>query len=269
VPVTGGGTHLDERPYDLRDAVCLPTDGPRAMLPGARGPLPHACPLNPLVRLPVRNPESPPMRRPSAMVPGTSGPHTCWPYILDFEDEMLRVSQGWWFAMTNDLTASRRVARAIERERPHRALLKVVNPVFAALLRSPLHGLLDATFRPRLLVLDITGRKTGRRYRVVVGCHESDGVVSVFTSMPWRVNTRGGADVAVTYDGRTSRARAVLVEDPDEVADAYGAEIQRIGWKAAQRQLGMKINVRRAPTRAELVEAASREHLSLIRLQPG
>jgi hypothetical protein len=169
--------------------------------------------------------------------------------------------------MARKLTASHRIAPAIEHQPPHRSLLAVVNPVFAALLRSPLHGLLDAAFRPQLLVLDITGRRTGRQYRVVVGRHQIGGALVVFTAMPWRLNARGGADVDVTYNGRMTRAHAVLVEDPDRVADAYAAEIQRIGWKAAQRQLGIRINVRRTPTHAELVEAVGRAHLALIRLE--
>ncbi len=44
-----------------------------------------------------------------------------------------------------------------------------------------------------------------------------------------------GAEVQVTHGGKTSRAHAVLVEDPHEVADAYAAMIQRLGWNAAQR----------------------------------
>jgi hypothetical protein len=158
---------------------------------------------------------------------------------------------------------------AVEGPRLHTALLKVANPVFAAVLRSPLHRFLDATFRPPIQVLTITGRKTGQRYTIVVGRHEINGDPVIFTSMPWRMNARGGADVQVTYHGKTAPARAVLVEDPDEVADAYAAVIGRLGWQAAQRQLGMKINVGRAPTHAELAQAVSHEHLSLIRLQPA
>jgi hypothetical protein len=168
----------------------------------------------------------------------------------------------------SNLAVDEQAGPAVEGPRLHTALLKVANPVFAAALRSPLHRLVDAAFRPRIQVLHVTGRKTGRRYTIVVGHHEIDGASVVFTSMPWRVNVRGGADVLVTYQGRIWRAHAVLVEDPDEVADAYTAMIQRLGWKAAQRQLGMKINLGRAPTHAELVQAVRREHLSLISLHP-
>jgi hypothetical protein len=163
-------------------------------------------------------------------------------------------------------SSAKQSAPAVEREPLHTGLLKVVNPVFAAVLRSPAHRLLDF-FRPRLLVLRITGRRTGRRYTVVVGRQEIDGRLSIVTSAPWRANLRGGADVEVTDAGRTFLARAVLVEDADEVADAYATAIDRVGWKAARRQIGTRINVGRTPTHAELRDAVHREHLSLIRLE--
>jgi hypothetical protein len=165
--------------------------------------------------------------------------------------------------MTSTIQRARPV---IETEPLHTTLLKITNPVFTVLLQSPLHRLLDVAFRPRLLLLSITGRRTGRRYRIVVARHDLDGRVCVLTSMPWRLNARGGADAEATYDGTTRRVRAVLIEDPDEVADAYAREIRRIGRKAARRQLGVRINVERTPTQAELVDAVTRAHLSIIRL---
>jgi hypothetical protein len=145
------------------------------------------------------------------------------------------------------------------------AAVKVTNPVFATLLRSPLHGAVDKAF----VLLHLTGRKTGRRYSIVVARHELDGVLTVMTNSPWRVNARGGADAEVTSDGRTWRARAELVEDPDAVAAAYRAEIERIGWQRAPRRIGIKLAVDRAPTHEELVDAVHRDHLSLIRLRPA
>jgi hypothetical protein len=167
--------------------------------------------------------------------------------------------------MTSPTTGS---PPAVERQPPHAGLLRVVNPVFARVLRSPAHRLLSG-FRPRLLVLRVVGRRTGRRYTVVVGRHEVDGMLSVFTSAPWRLNLRGGADVEVTDAGRTYAAHAVLVEDTDEVADAYATAPGRIGWKAARRQLGARVNVGRMPTHAELVDAVNNQDLSLIHLGPA
>ncbi len=155
---------------------------------------------------------------------------------------------------------------AVTRRPPPQIVLTVFNPLFSALLRSPAHALVDSSF----LILHVTGRRTGKRYDVVVTRHESDGVLAVLTNSPWRLNTRGGAEVEVTSRGQTRRGHAALVEDADQVTDAYAAEIARYGWKAAQRPLGLKLPGR-APTRDELRAAVVREQLSLIRvtLDPG
>jgi hypothetical protein len=157
--------------------------------------------------------------------------------------------------------------QAVEHAPIHRGLLNAVNPVITAILRSRLHRAL-AGFRPPLMLLTVSGRKTGRRYTIVVGVHDVDGTSTIFTSMPWRVNLRGGADVEILSNGASSTVHAVLVEDPGQVADAYAAVIGRLGWKAAQRQLALKIHVRRTPTHAELVQVVEGAHLSVIRLCP-
>ena len=154
---------------------------------------------------------------------------------------------------------------AVQRQHPPATLIKVINPIFAGLLRSPAHGVLDKAFA----LIHLTGRKTGKRYSIVVARHTVDGVLTVMTNSPWRVNARGGVDAEVTSDGRTWPARAELIEDPEVVADAYAAEIGRLGVKGAQRQLGVKITVDRRPTREELLEAVRRDQLSLIRLSPA
>jgi hypothetical protein len=150
----------------------------------------------------------------------------------------------------------------VRRQEPPAIVLTVMNPIFAGVLRSPLHGVVDKAF----MLLHPTGRKTGRRYSIVVGRHDLDGVPTAMTGAPWRVNAQGGADAEVTSEGRTWRARAELVEDPDTVAGAYAAEIERYGWKGAQRRLGVRFDADRPPTRDEIKDAVQRDHLSLIRL---
>jgi hypothetical protein len=68
------------------------------------------------------------------------------------------------------------------------------------------------------------------------------------------------------------------VEDPDQVADAYAAVIQRLRWQADQRQFDMKISIGRTPTHAELITTGpmslvaictpARDHPRMMRL-PG
>ena len=51
---------------------------------------------------------------------------------------------------------------AVEDARPPKAVLKLVNPIMRALLRSGLHRLASKN----LMLLTLTGRKSGRSYTV-------------------------------------------------------------------------------------------------------
>jgi hypothetical protein len=152
----------------------------------------------------------------------------------------------------------------VKRSVPPSALVKMGNPLARMLLGSPLHGVLDDSF----LVLHLTGRKTGRRYDIPVGYVDMEGWLAVVTVARWRVNLRGGADVEVTLRGCLRPMRALLDEDPASVAVSYQAMIDRIGWKKAQRQLGISLPGERAPTVLELNDAACEYGWSVITLTP-
>ena len=152
----------------------------------------------------------------------------------------------------------------VKRSVPPSALVKMGNPMVRVLLGSPLHGVLDDSF----LVLHLTGRKTGRRYDIPVGYVEMEGKLAVVTIARWRVNLRGGAGVAVTLRGHLRPMHALLEEDPASVAVSYQAMINRIGWKKAQRQLGISLPGERAPTLVELNDAAREYGWSVITLTP-
>jgi hypothetical protein len=64
---------------------------------------------------------------------------------------------------------------AIGRSIPPQRLINLVNPIVRAVLQSPLHRMLDGA----LLVLHITGRKTGRRYTIPVSYVDLDGYLIV------------------------------------------------------------------------------------------
>ena len=152
----------------------------------------------------------------------------------------------------------------VKRSVPPPALVKMGNPLVRMLLGLPLHGVLDDSF----LVLHLTGRQTGRRYHIPVGYVDMEGKLAVVTVAKWRVNLRGGADVEVTLRGRLRAAHARLEEDPAAVAVSYQAMIGRIGWTKAQRQLGIALPAGRAPTLAELNDAAREYGWSVITLTP-
>jgi hypothetical protein len=141
-------------------------------------------------------------------------------------------------------------------------MLRVSNPVMRGLLRSPVGGPL----RRQFMVLRFFGRKTGRRYDIPVVAHRLDGGLYALTGAPWRNNFRGGTDVQVTLDGRVTRMRGQLLDDPETVAPLYVRAIDHFGVKRAQRMLGLKIHTPGTPSSEALAEATRRYHLSAIRL---
>lgn len=152
---------------------------------------------------------------------------------------------------------------AFETSHPPEAVLKVLNPVLRALLRTPLGRRMGT-----LLVLGFTGRKTGRRYEIPLTAHRMRDGLYVLTGAPWRHNFDGGRDVEVTVEGCTAPMRAVSLADSGQIADVYARRIAELGVKNAQRQMGIRINVPRTPTGEEVAEVVSREHLAAIRLEP-
>ncbi len=143
---------------------------------------------------------------------------------------------------------------AVGRSIPPQRLINLMNPLVRIVLQSPLHGALDSA----LLVLHLTGRKSGRRYDIPVSYVDFAGRLIVVTQHKWRVNVRGGIDLEVTHHGRREMMHCDLDEEPASVAKTLHEVIDRIGWKAAQRQFGLKIPGGRTPSSVEL-EATVRE----------
>jgi deazaflavin-dependent oxidoreductase (nitroreductase family) len=142
---------------------------------------------------------------------------------------------------------------------PPKNVVRFVNPVLAALLRSPLHRLVSKN----LMLLTVTGRKTGRTYALPVGRYESpDGTFVLSAGGNWRHNLRGGAAVRVTLDGREHAAHAVLEEDADRTAEVFKTLLDRAGARA----LAVRVNVSHAPTPAEIKPALADRGVAYLKL---
>ena len=94
-----------------------------------------------------------------------------------------------------------------------RRYYRVLNAVMRVLLRSPLHRLRSR----RVLLLEFTGRRSGRRYRMPVSYWEREpGRIVCLTSATWSqwwINL-DEADVVLALRGGTRAGRAALVRDP-------------------------------------------------------
>lgn len=96
------------------------------------------------------------------------------------------------------------------------------NRVPAAILSSPLHGLLSS----KRLVLTFTGRRSGKRYATPVNYLQRGREVLITTDSRWWHNLDGGAPVELRLRGRRLRATAEAVRDDDLVAEALTAVVR-------------------------------------------
>ena len=107
-------------------------------------------------------------------------------------------------------------------------LNRVVNPVLVALLRSPLRGLLSR----HVMLITVTGRRTGRRYAVPVQyVRRSDGVYVVSRrGRRWWRNLEGGGPVMLTNGGQrfTGEGRVLSGAAADTAKAAFaGTALER------------------------------------------
>jgi hypothetical protein len=110
-------------------------------------------------------------------------------------------------------------AGTVQAAHPPEALMRhLVNPVMRTLLRSPL-----ARWTGPLVLLEVVGRRSGRRLRIPVVGHWVDGVLHVSTDGRWTANFQGGATLHVVQHGRRWAARGVLLEDPQATVAALRA----------------------------------------------
>jgi len=107
----------------------------------------------------------------------------------------------------------------METRQPPTALFRIVNPVMRRLLNSPLHRVLSG----RLMVLHITGRKTGKRYAIPVGYAQVGNTLYLGTERTWARNLRGGAPVEIQFQGARRRGQAQVISEVDGMMEAYRA----------------------------------------------
>jgi hypothetical protein len=83
--------------------------------------------------------------------------------------------------------------------------------------------------RKQMMVVTVTGRKTGRPYAIPLSAHRIDNTLYALTSAPWKNNFRDGATAEVLHNGKTTTMRGELITDPAVVADLSSRCAQSYG----------------------------------------
>lgn len=80
------------------------------------------------------------------------------------------------------------------------------NDFMSWVLRSPFHGMLSNG----MMLITVTGRKTGKKYTTPVGYYQEDGYLWILTSRDrtWWKNLQGGAEVSLLLKQQTMKAFA-------------------------------------------------------------
>jgi hypothetical protein len=156
-------------------------------------------------------------------------------------------------------------SNAITVSHPPDALLRIVNPIMKLVLHTPFAG----PARNQLMVVNFTGRKSGRPYSIVLSAHVIDGILYATTGAVWKSNFRDGATAQVLHDGKTTTMRGELITDKAHVVDLYSRCAESYGVKRAERAMGLGFRDHQMPTHDQFAEAVDELHLRAIRFTPA
>lgn len=141
---------------------------------------------------------------------------------------------------------------------PPPTVLRAMNVVMRPLLASPLGRRMNG-----VMLLEVTGRRSGRRIKVPVNFHLVDGVPRAFTDAPWRHNFTGGAPVRVTHRGRRHDTRGTLVP---MTAQKMGEAVRKsLDTGGSAQRMGIRTAEGHVPTAMELAGLGAALGTSAIR----
>ena len=111
------------------------------------------------------------------------------------------------------------------------------NDFMSWVLRSPFHGVLS----DGMMLITVTGCKTGKKYTTPVGYYREGGDLWVITSRDrtWWKNLRGGADVELLLGRRLVAAFAELELDEGDVQARMHDYIKHV--PRAAKPLGIRV----------------------------
>ena len=147
-------------------------------------------------------------------------------------------------------------------------LMQWLNPAVAWVLRSPLHPVLDWG----LMLVTVTGRRTGRIYTIPVGYQRDGDALVVLVSRPsrkqWWRNYRDPRRISVWLRSQAAEGHAVVVR-PGSTAfrDAIERTFRRV--PGLGRQFGIAHDRRTGLTEAQLGVVGHTAVVVRIELDPS
>ena len=142
-------------------------------------------------------------------------------------------------------------------------LFAFINPIVVVMARSILHRVLSH----QVVVLDFSGRRSGRRYTIPVTYLRRDGEVLCMTERNgiWWRNLQGGVPVQITLNGRSvSTISQVEIDDNQQIAGALRLFCLRSRISAYFAGVGFDSDGE--PNSMDLVRAAERHVLITLTL---
>ncbi len=125
------------------------------------------------------------------------------------------------------------------------------NDVMSWVLRSPIHGVLSNG----MMLVAVTGRKTGKKYTTPVGYYSDGGYLFVITSRDrrWWRNLQGGADVELLLKGKLVRAFADVEIEEKSVESRMYEYLRHV--PQAAKPMGIRLN-KGQPDASDIVRTA-------------
>ena len=135
--------------------------------------------------------------------------------------------------------------------------LAIANPMMKFILQSPLHRIASS----QIMLITVTGRKSGKQYTtpvnfVEIDDFEDEGLLSVVSHQhrTWWRNLRGGAPVTIVLRGQRRQAYAEVFEEQAEVAERLYDHLLDVPQFAEP--LGVGLDADGEPIRADADTAA-------------
>jgi hypothetical protein len=140
------------------------------------------------------------------------------------------------------------------------AMQGLVNRVVQGMLRTPL---LCRVVGRRLIIVEVVGRKSGRRFEVPVAYTRVGEVLLIGTPFAWGRNLRTGDPVTILLAGRRRTVDVEVLTDEAGVTAAY-AEMARDNHNFAQfNQIGLDDHGEPVPEDLRLAWAAGARAMRL------